>query len=179
MLSVAGTTQSQITSKLETAETCPVVWCNGVQVDDSAPEALITPQMPCSGLRDQVFLEPKVMIGDLGQGRCFHFHHYKIFFLYWHTISANWKGKHDKPILTPLPSRAPELIDKIPWDASIDIWALACVVSWTCIKLSSPVLISHEDIHSCDKAYVIPRDGLALNRRGNWRRSLCLYQWNP
>ena len=71
-----------MTSKLDTAEFCPVIWRNGVQVNDSAPEVLITPRMPCRELRDQISLAPKVMIGDLGHGRCFHFHYYKIFFLY-------------------------------------------------------------------------------------------------
>ena len=73
------------------------------------------------------------------------------------------KGKYDKPMQTPLPARAPEVINKSPLDASIDIWALGCVVSWTYIQLSSPVLISHEDIHSWVKAYVVSRDGLELD----------------
>ena len=34
------------------------------------------------------------------------------------------KGKYDKPMQTPLPARAPEVINKSPLDASIDIWAL-------------------------------------------------------
>lgn len=178
MFSVDGVTQSEITSKLNTTHFCPVIWRKGVQVDDSAPKALITPQMPCSELHNQILLDPKVMIGDLGHGKCFHFHHYKIFFLYWHTISATWKGTYEKPILTPLPSRAPELINKSRWDASVDIWALGCVVSWTCIKLSSPVLTSHKDIWSCDKAYAVPCDGLGLDRWGDWWRSPRLYQWD-
>ena len=82
MFSVAGATESEITSQLDTAFSCPVVWQKGVQIDDSAPEVLITPQMPCSKLRDKALLAPKLMIGDLGHGRCFHFHYYKIFFLY-------------------------------------------------------------------------------------------------
>ena len=73
MFSTTGLTESEITSQLRVAMFCPVRWCRGVQVDDSAPEFLITPQMPSSKLCDKVLLAPKVMIGDLGQGRCFHF----------------------------------------------------------------------------------------------------------
>lgn len=127
--STSGLTESEITSQLRVAIFCPVRWDRGVQVDDSAPEFLITPQMLSSKLRDKVLLAPKVMIGDLGQGRCFHFQYCLFVFLYWCIIPAAWKEKYDKPIATPIPFRAPELINKSPWDASVDIWALGCLVS--------------------------------------------------
>lgn len=129
MFSTTGLTESEITSQLRVAMFCPVRWRGGVHVDDSAPEFLITPQMPSSKLRDKVLLAPKVMIGDLGQGRCFHFQYCLFVFLYWRIIPATWKEKYDKPIATPIPFRAPELINKSPWDASVDIWALGCLVS--------------------------------------------------
>lgn len=73
MFSVAGVVESEITSQLKSPDFCPVRWRKGVQIDDSAPEFLLTPQMPSSELREKAHIAPKVMIGDLGEGMFFFF----------------------------------------------------------------------------------------------------------
>jgi serine/threonine-protein kinase SRPK3 len=42
---------------------------------------------------------------------------------------ASWKDKHLTEWIQPLSLRAPEVFLGATWDASVDLWGFACVVS--------------------------------------------------
>ncbi|OJD14707.1 CMGC/SRPK protein kinase [Emergomyces pasteurianus Ep9510] len=106
MLSVVGAVHGE--EFLQPPEFSPVRWLEGVKRDDSAPEYLMATQRRQGELNDEDFTTILVMIGDLG--------------------GAVWSGQCDQQPVTPRALRAPELIHRNAWDASIDIWALVCLI---------------------------------------------------
>lgn len=132
------------------AEFCPVKWLPGVEVDDSAPQYLLSSQRPRGMLDDADASTLQVKIGDMGGGKCPTFGDTRILLT---TIIAIWSGRHDFPPVTPIALRAPELLQKSPWDGEIDIWALGCLV-----RVSFPPVVYHTnsdniniDISTCHK----------------------------
>ncbi|KAJ8098869.1 kinase-like domain-containing protein [Lipomyces tetrasporus] len=106
LFSVNGTELSDIS--LNPPEYSPVNWLQGVDVDDSAPKYLITSQRRRGMLDNADSSTLLVKIGDMG--------------------GAIWNGQSDQRPVTPTGLRAPELIHGDPWDASIDIWILGCLI---------------------------------------------------
>lgn len=124
LFSVAGSQSSQ--ALLQPPEFSPVQWLQGTTADDSAPEYLIASQRRRGQLDDAELDSLNVVIGDLGGGKIS-----PSSIKRHETLSHNlavWRDRCDHCPVTPKALRAPELIRAEAWDASIDIWALACVV---------------------------------------------------
>ncbi|KAJ5086551.1 serine protein kinase [Penicillium alfredii] len=89
-------------------ELSPVNWLPKIQIDNSAPQYLVVSQRPRGMLDNAVFSALTVKIGDLG--------------------GAMWSGQYDSLPVTPTALRAPELLEKCPWNEKIDIWTLGCLI---------------------------------------------------
>ncbi|KAI2852127.1 hypothetical protein CBS147321_2583 [Aspergillus niger] len=93
---------------LEPPQLSPVRWLEGVTKDGSAPEYLMPSQRRYNQLKNVHHSRLVVKIGDLG--------------------GAHFRRWCDERPLTPLSLRAPEIIHGSPWDWTIDIWALGCLI---------------------------------------------------
>ncbi|PGH34401.1 CMGC/SRPK protein kinase [[Emmonsia] crescens] len=106
MFSIVGAVHGE--TFLQPPEFSPVRWLEGVKIDDSAPEYLMTTQRRRGELEDADHTTILVKIGDLG--------------------GALWSRQRDQWPVTPTALHAPELIHRNAWDARIDIWALGCLI---------------------------------------------------
>ncbi|KAI9926334.1 hypothetical protein MW887_004098 [Aspergillus wentii] len=100
---------------LEPPEFRPVRWLEGMERDDSAPEYLVTSQRPRGQLDDADFATLMIKIGDLGGG------------IRVKNALSTASRCNEWPV-TPTAIAAPELVNRGIWDASIDIWALGCLI---------------------------------------------------
>ncbi|PWY87446.1 serine protein kinase [Aspergillus heteromorphus CBS 117.55] len=106
LFTVAGLTQNELL--LQPPELSTVKWLEGVEADSSAPEYLVASQIRRGELDDADASTLLVRIGDLGG-----------------AISSR---NRDTVPVAPSALRAPELIHGEPWDKTIDIWALGCLI---------------------------------------------------
>ncbi|BCS14328.1 serine protein kinase [Aspergillus luchuensis] len=93
---------------LEPPQFSPVRWLEGVTKDGSAPEYLMPSQRRYNQLKEVQHFSLVVKIGDLG--------------------GAQFRTQCNERPVTPLSLRAPETINGSPWDWTIDIWALGCLI---------------------------------------------------
>ncbi|GLB20416.1 hypothetical protein AtubIFM61612_010349 [Aspergillus tubingensis] len=93
---------------LEPPQFSPVRWLEGVTKDDSAPQYLMPSQRRHNQLKNVQHSNLVVKIGDLG--------------------GAQFRRQCNERPVTPLSLRAPEIIHGSPWDWTIDIWALGCLI---------------------------------------------------
>ncbi|KAL2376101.1 hypothetical protein RJZ90_007725 [Blastomyces dermatitidis] len=127
MFSIVGAAHGE--AFLQPPEFSPVRWLEGVKVDDSAPEYLMATQRRRGELDDADFTTILVKIGDLGGGMM-----HPLFISDPKLVQdschylALWSRQRDQRPVTPTALRAPELIHRNTWDASIDIWALGCLI---------------------------------------------------
>ncbi|KAJ5580230.1 uncharacterized protein N7459_006215 [Penicillium hispanicum] len=89
-------------------EFSPVNWLPEVEVDNSAPQYLMSSQRPRGMLDTAAFSTLTVKIGDLG--------------------GAIWNTQDDSLPVTPIALRAPELLKPHLWNEKVDIWALGCLI---------------------------------------------------
>ncbi|KAK2824781.1 hypothetical protein FQN49_007481 [Arthroderma sp. PD_2] len=87
----------------------PVKWRDGVVADTSAPKYLMSSQKARGTLNGMDISRIVAKIGDLD------------------GATLNHMLNIEQPI-TPWPLRAPEVVLKEKWDASIDIWTLGCLI---------------------------------------------------
>lgn len=139
MFSIVGAVHGE--TFLQPPEFSPVRWLEGVKIDDSAPEYLMTTQRRRGELEDADHTTILVKIGDLGGGMI---HPLLYQTQSWYKNSCHylalWSRQRDQWPVTPTALHAPELIHRNAWDARIDIWALGCLV---CPLYLNPVLQSN------------------------------------